>query len=174
MRRTSSCCSGIPGGYSCYVVFQFLVYEEAYTCLSVVGPRVVGQVATLESCETFVFFRTSPNPITPHCMLLSASSSSSSCTCSSFSNVLYIVCCNFQSTPLVWWFFLTQRLLAPPVCSLGGPEPPPRHAYCWGLGALAYLYFACWFSWPTLLRWPMRVGRRYQHWSTRPRWLCLC
>ena len=45
----------IPRGYSCYVVFRFLVYEEAYTCLSIVGLRVVQQVATLESCETFLF-----------------------------------------------------------------------------------------------------------------------
>ena len=44
-----------------------------------------------------------------------------------------------------------------------------RHPCCWGLGALAYLYFACWFSWPTLPRWPMRVGRRYRNWSTKPR-----
>ena len=29
--------------------------------------------------------------------------------------------------------------------------------------------FACWFSWPTLPRWPMRVGRRYRNWSTKPR-----
>ena len=55
----------------------------------------------------------------------------------------YIVCCNllslstcvvvltlyvaiFSRSPIVWWFFLTQRFLALPVCSLGGPEPPPR------------------------------------------------
>ena len=30
-------------------------YEEAYTCLSIVGLRVVQQVATLESCETVLF-----------------------------------------------------------------------------------------------------------------------
>ena len=47
--------SGTPRGYSCYVVFPFLVYEDAYTCLSIVGLRVVQQVATLESCETFLF-----------------------------------------------------------------------------------------------------------------------
>ena len=48
MRSTSSAkYSGIPRGYSCYVVFPFLVYEEAYTCLSIVGLRVVQQVATL-------------------------------------------------------------------------------------------------------------------------------
>ena len=26
----------------------------------------------------------------------------------------------------VWWFFLTQRFLAPSVCSIGGHEPPSR------------------------------------------------
>ena len=36
-------------------VFPFLVYEEDYTCLSIVGLRVVQQVATVESCETFLF-----------------------------------------------------------------------------------------------------------------------
>ena len=41
--------------YTCYVVFLFLVYEETYTCLSIVGLRVVQQVATLNSCETFLF-----------------------------------------------------------------------------------------------------------------------
>ena len=46
---------GTPRGYSCYVVFPFLVYEETYTCLSIVDIRVVQQVATLESCETFLF-----------------------------------------------------------------------------------------------------------------------
>ena len=72
------------------------------------------------------FLRTSPSPITSHFILFSFSSSSSSCTCSSFSNVLTLYVAIFSRSPLVWWFFLTQRFLAPPVCSLGGPEPPPR------------------------------------------------
>ena len=71
------------------------------------------------------FLRTSPSPITSHFMLFSFSSSSSSCTCSSFSNVLTLYVAIFSRSPLVWWFVLTQRFLAPPVCSLGGPEPPP-------------------------------------------------
>ena len=41
--------------YSYYVVFPFRVYGEVYTCLSIVGIRVVDQVAALESCETFFF-----------------------------------------------------------------------------------------------------------------------
>ena len=48
------------------------------------------------------------------------------CTCSSFRNVLTLYVAIFSRSPLVWCFFLTQRFLAPPVCSLGGPEPPPR------------------------------------------------
>ena len=40
-----------------------------------------------------------------------------------------------------------------------------RHPSCWGLGALADLNFACWFSWATLPLWPMRVGRRYRNCS---------
>ena len=66
------------------------------------------------------FLRISPSPITSHFMLFSFSSSSSSCTCSSFSNVLTLYVAIFSRSPLVWWFFLTQRFLEPPVCSLGG------------------------------------------------------
>ena len=71
------------------------------------------------------FLLTSPSPITSHFMLFSFSSSSSSCACSSFSNVptLYVVI--FSRSPLGWWLYLTHISLAPPVCSLGGPEPPP-------------------------------------------------
>ena len=71
------------------------------------------------------FLRTSPSPITSYFMLFSFSSSSSSCTCSSFSNILTLYVAIFSRSPRVWWFFLTQRFLAPPVCSLGGPELPP-------------------------------------------------
>ena len=72
------------------------------------------------------FLRTSPSPIMFHFVLFSFSSSSSSCTCSSFSNVLTLCVAIFSRSPLVWWFLLTQIFLAPPVCSLGGPEPPPK------------------------------------------------
>ncbi len=72
------------------------------------------------------FLRTSSSPITSHFMLYYFSSSSSSCTCSSFSNVIILYVAIFSRSPIVWWFFLTQIFLAPPVCSLGGPEPPPR------------------------------------------------
>ena len=71
------------------------------------------------------FLRTSPNPITSHFLLYYFSSSPSSCTCSSFSNVLTLYAAIFSRSPIVWWFFLTQRFLAPPVCSLDGPEPHP-------------------------------------------------
>ena len=71
------------------------------------------------------FLQTSPSPITSHYMLFSFSSSSSSCTCSSFSNVLTLYVATFSRSPFVWWF-LTQRFLAPHICSLGGPGPPPR------------------------------------------------
>ena len=56
MRRTSSATLEFPEDtLVMIVVFPFLVYEEAYTCLSTVGLRVVQQVATLESYETFLF-----------------------------------------------------------------------------------------------------------------------
>ena len=59
-------------------------------------------------------------------LLRAFSSSSSSCTCSSFSNVLTLYVAIFSRSPLVSWFFSTQRFVAPPVCSIGEPEPPPR------------------------------------------------
>ena len=102
-----------------------------------------------------VSIRASPWP-SPPCFLLkfcghdleilSFSSSSSSCTCSSFSNVLTLYVAIFSRSPLVWWFFLTQRCLAPPVCSLGGPELPPRSvsdihaAGNWGPWLICTLY----------------------------------
>ena len=137
------------------VVFPFLVYEEAYTCLSTVGLRVVQQVATLESCETFLFSSdfSEPYHVPFHGFF---SSSSSSCTCSSFSNVLTLYVAIFSRSPLVRWFFLTQRFLAPPVSYVVSADPNHLlghiHPCCWGLEALAYLYIACWFSWPTLPR----------------------
>ena len=74
---------------------------------------------------------------------------------------------------------MLQSSVALPLC--GGSSPlyvvsadtnhllGHRHSCCWGLEALAYLYLACWFSWPTLPHWPIRVERRYRNWSTKPR-----
>ena len=46
------------------------------------------------------------------------------------SNMLTLYVAIFSRSPLVWWSFLTHIFLAPPVCSLSGPEPPPRsHTY---------------------------------------------
>ena len=94
------------------------------------------------------FLRTSPSPITSHFMLFSFSSSSSSCTCSSFSNVLTLYVSIFSRSPLVWWFFVTQRFLAPLYVVSAEPKYllGLRNPCCWGLEALVYLYFACWFS----------------------------
>ena len=93
------------------------------------------------------FLRTSPSPITSHAVLFSFSSSSSSCTCSSFSNVLRLCVAIFSRSPLVWWFFLSQRFLAPLYVVWADPNHLLGHIHpcCWGLEALAYLYFACWF-----------------------------
>ena len=96
--------------------------------------------------KLFSFLRTSPSPITSHFMLFSFSSSSSSC--SSFSNVLTLYVAIFSRTPIVWWFFVTQRFLAP----LYVVSADIHAAGDWG--ALAYLYFTCWFLLLTLPRWP--------------------
>ena len=130
MRRISSATLELPArGYSCYIVFPFLVYEETYTCLSIVGLRVVQQVATLESCETFLFSSdfSEPYHVRPiSCCFLSVHLP----VLARVHLLVMFLHCMLQSSvalPLyVWWFFLTQRFLAPPVCSLGGPEPPPR------------------------------------------------
>ena len=105
--------------------------------------------------ELSYFLRTSPSPVTSHFMLFSFSSSSSSCTCSSFSNVLTLYVAIFSRSPLVWWFFLTQIFLAPPVCSLGGPEPPPRSQTYMLLGTgglvLFVLCMLVWMAYPSTL-----------------------
>ena len=88
------------------------------------------------------FLRTSPRSITTHFMLFSFSSYSSYCTCSSFCNVLTLYVAMFSRSALVWRFFLTQRFLAPPVCSLGGPEPPPRSQTSMLLGTGGLCLFA--------------------------------
>ena len=101
------------------------------------------------------------NPVSLDFMLFSFSSSSSSCTCSSFSNVLTLSVAIFSRSLLVCWLLLTHRFLAPPECSLGGPEPPPRSqtSMLLGTGCLGYLYFASWFSLPTLPRWSIWVEK---------------
>ena len=91
--------------------------------------------------------------------------------CSSFSNVLTLYVEIFSRSPLVWCFFLTQRFLAPPVCSLGGPEPPPRSqtSMLLGTGGLG-LFVLCmlvFMACPSTLA--NAVGRRYRNWSTKPR-----
>ena len=173
MRRTSS---ATPRGYSCYVVFPFLVYEETYTCLSIVGLRVVQQVATLESCENFLFASdfSEPYHVPFHVVFFRFFFQFLHTNVHFFSNVLTLYVSIFGRSPLVWWFFLTHGFLAPPVCSLGGPEPPHRllgdiYPCCWGLGPWHICTLHAGFSWPTLPRWPMRVGRRYGNWSTKPR-----
>ena len=55
MRRTGSATLELPEDTLVMLAFHFFFYEETYTCLSIVGLRVVQQVATLESCETFLF-----------------------------------------------------------------------------------------------------------------------
>ena len=66
MRRTSSATLEFPDDTLVIVVFPFIVYEEAYTCLSIVGLRVVQQVTTLESGKLSSFLRTFPSPNTSH------------------------------------------------------------------------------------------------------------
>ena len=171
MRRTSSATLELPEDTLVMLSFHFLFMRKPTPACPLLASEYYSRWPLWKVVKLSSFLRTSPSPITSHFMLFSFSSSSSSCTCSSFSNVLTLYVAIFSRSPLVWWFFLTHIFLAPPVCSLGGPEPSPRPhtSMLLGTGALAYLYFACWFSWPTRPRWPMRVGRRYRNWSTKPR-----
>ena len=169
MRGTSSAILEFPKNTLVMLSFHFLFTRKPTPACPLLASEWYSRWPLWRVVKLYSFLRISLSPITSHFILFSFSSSSSSCTCSSFSNVLTLYVAIFSRSPLVWWFFLTQRFLAPPVCSLGGLEPSPRSQTSMLLGALAYLYFACWLSRPTLPRWPMRVGRRYRHLNTKPR-----
>ena len=144
----------MPGEISRMSIYNN-VYEDVYTCVSTVGSCVVQQLG--------IFLSDFSEPYHDPFHVVSFSTYSSTCTCSSFSNVLALYVAVCSRSPLMSWFFLTQIILAPMYVVLVDPNHllGHRHPCCWRLGALAYLYFACWYSWPTLPRWPMRVGRRY-------------
>ena len=55
MRRTSSATLELPEFLLCCLSISCLRGNLHTVCLSIVGLRVVQQVATLESCETFLF-----------------------------------------------------------------------------------------------------------------------
>ena len=126
MRRISSATLEIPEDTLVILSFHFLFMRKPTPACPLLSSEWNGRWPLWTVMKLSSLVRTYPSPIMSYFMLFSFSSSSSSCTCSSFSNVLTLYVAIFSRSPLVWWFFLTQRLLAPPVCSLGGPEPPPR------------------------------------------------
>ena len=144
MHRTSYATLESPEDTLVMLSFHFLFLRKPTPACPLLASEWNSRWPIWRAVKLSFLLRTSPSPITSHFMLFSFSSSSSSCTCSYFDNVLTLYVAIFSRSPLVWWFFLTQRCLEPPVCSLGGPEPPPRsHTSIllgtWGLGALAYL-----------------------------------
>ena len=147
MRRTSSATLELPEDTLVMLYFQVLLTRNPSPACPLLVSEWYSRWPLWRVVKLSSFSRTSPSPITSHFMLSYFGSSSSSCKCSSFSNILTLYVAIFSRSPLVWWFLLTQIFLAPPVCSLGGPEPPPRShtSMLLGTGALAYLYFACWF-----------------------------
>ena len=127
MRRSSSATLELPEDTLVMLSFHFLFTGKPIPACPLLASEWYSRWPLWRVVKRSYFLRTSPSPITSHFLLFSFSSTSSSCTCSSFSNVLnYMYVAIFSRSPLVWWFFLTQIFLAPPVCSLGGPEPPPR------------------------------------------------
>ena len=159
--RTSSATLELPEDTLVMLSFHFLFTRKpTCTCLSIVGLRVVQQVATLESCETFLFSSefSEPYHVPFHVVFFQFFFQLSHVRVHLLVMFLHCMLQFSVALPLlVWWFSLTHIFLAPPVCSLGGPGPPPMSQTSMLLGALAYLYFACWLLWPTLPRWPMRV-----------------
>ena len=126
MRMTSSATLERPEDTLVMLSFHFLFMRKPTPACQLLASEWYNMWPLWRVVKLSSFLRTSPSPITSHFMLFSFSSSSNSWTCSSFSNVLTLYVAIFSRSPLVWWFFLTQRFLAPPVCSLGGPVPPPR------------------------------------------------
>ena len=126
MGRTSSATLEFPEDNLVILSFHFLVTRKPTPACPLLASEWYSKWPLWRIVKLSYFLRTSPSHITSHFMLFSFSPSSSSCTCSSFSNVLTLHVAICSRSPLVWWFFLTQRFLAPPVCSLDGPEPPPR------------------------------------------------
>ena len=171
MPRTSSATLEFPEDTLVMLSFQVLFTRKPPPACPLLASEWQSMWPLWRVVKLSSFLRTSLSPITSHFMLFSFSSSSSSWTFSYFNNVLTLYVAIFSRSPLVWWFFLTQTFLAPlyVVSADTNHLLSHRHSCCWGLEALAYLYLACWFSWPTLPHWPMRVGRRYRNWSTKPR-----
>ena len=125
MRRTSSATLELPEDTLVMFSFHFLFMRKPTPVCPLLASEWHSRWPLWRIVKLSYFLRTSPSPITSHFMWFSFSSSTSYCTCSSLSNVLTLYVAIFSRSPFVWWFFLTQIFLAPPVCSLGGPEPPP-------------------------------------------------
>ena len=133
MRRTSYATLELPEDTLVMLSFHFLFMKKHTPACPLLASEWYNRWPLWRVVKLSSFLRTSPSPITSHFMLFSFSSFSSSYTCSSFSNVLTLYVAIFSRSPLVWWFFLTQRFLAPPVCSLGGPNHllGHRHSCYW-------------------------------------------
>ena len=169
MRRTSSATLELPEGILVMLSFHFLFTMKPTPACPLLASELYSRWPLWRIVKISSLLR---SPITSHFFRFFFQFLHTSVHF--FSNVLTLYVSIFGRSPLVWWFFLTHRFLAPPVCSLGGPEPPhrllgDRYPCCWGLGPWHICTLHAGFSWPTLPRWPMRVGRRYGNWSTKPR-----
>ena len=124
MRRTSSATLELPEDILVMFSFYVLFTRKPTPACTLLASEWYSRWPLLRVVKLSSFLRTSPSPITSHFMLFLSVLLPVRAR-SSFSNVLTLYVAIFNRSPLVWWFLLTQRFLAPPVYSLGGPESPP-------------------------------------------------
>ena len=122
MLRTSSATLEFPEDTFVMVSFYFLFTRKPIPACPLLASEWYGRWPLFRVVKLSSFLRTSPSPITSHFMLFCFSFSSSSSTCSSFSNILTLFVAIFSRSPLAWWFFLTQRFLAPPILVSADPN----------------------------------------------------
>ena len=125
MPRTSSATLEFPEDTLVMLSFHFLFTRKPTPACPLLASEWYSRWP-LESCETFLFSSDFSEPYHVPFHVVFFQFFFQFLHLFIFRNVLTLYVAIFSRSPLVWWFFLTQRFLAPPVCSLGGPEPPPR------------------------------------------------
>ena len=126
MRRTSSATLEFPEDTLVMLSFHFLFTRKLTPACPLLASVWCSRWPLWRVVKLPLFYGLLRALSRPSSFCFSFSSSSSTCTCSSFSNVLTLYVAIFSRSLHVSWLVLDRRFLAPPECSLGGPEPPPR------------------------------------------------